>query len=264
MISSTDLAPGRIAMGVEYDGSHFRGWQRQEAGVRSVQGVLEQALSRVADHPLTLHCAGRTDAGVHASAQVVHFDTHSRRSERAWVLGANANLPDDVAAIWARSVATDFHARFSARARRYRYRIHNRPVRLALDRLQSVWCHWPLDAQRMQEAGLALLGEHDFSGFRAVGCQSRSPIRRITELTVQREGERIILEVEANAFLHHMVRNIAGVLMAIGRGEQPVGWAAQVLAQRDRRRGGVTAPGHGLCLTGVRYPAIHALPGIQA
>jgi len=248
-------------VGLEYDGSAFRGWQRQEAGVRTVQGVLEQALSRVADHPVQLHCAGRTDAGVHASAQVVHFDTRAERRERAWVLGANANLPADVSVNWARPVAADFHARFSARSRRYRYRILNRPVRSALYRQQAVWCHWPLDTGRMQQAAQALVGEHDFSSFRALGCQARSPIREITELGIRREGELVILEVQANAFLHHMVRNIAGVLMAIGRGEQPVDWAAEVLARRDRTRGGVTAPAQGLCLIGVGYPAVFELPG---
>lgn len=256
----TEFQTHRIALGVEYDGSAFRGWQRQEAGVRTVQGVLEQALSRVADHPVRLHCAGRTDAGVHASAQVVHFDTHAERRERSWVLGANANLPADVAVNWARPVSLAFHARFAARARRYRYTICNRPVRSALHRLQAVWYHWPLDETRMQAAALSLLGEHDFSAFRAVGCQAKSPVRELTELSVHRDGEMLRLTVTANAFLHHMVRNIAGVLMAIGCGERPVSWASEVLATRNRRLGGVTAPAQGLCLTGVYYPDHKNLP----
>jgi len=259
----SDAQITRIALGLEYDGTAFRGWQRQQAGVRTVQQALERILSRVADHPVQVHCAGRTDAGVHAGAQVVHFDTTAERRERSWVLGANANLPKDISVNWARPVSDDFHARFSARARRYRYRIINRPVRSALHRLHATWHHWPLDEARMQEAARCLLGEHDFTSFRAVGCQARSPVREITELSVRREGELVSLEIQANAFLHHMVRNIAGVLMAIGNGEQPVDWAARVLAQRDRSQGGVTAPAQGLCLTGVAYPAEFGLPGMR-
>jgi tRNA pseudouridine38-40 synthase len=250
----------RIALGVEYDGTAFRGWQTQP-GVRTVQECLEQALSRVADHPLRVQCAGRTDAGVHATAQVVHFDTRAVRSERSWVLGGNVNLPDDVNLLWARPVAAQFNARYSATARCYRYEIFNRNARSALLRHRAVWHHLPLDAERMHRAGQALLGEHDFSSYRAQSCQAKSPMRRVIRLSVQRVGERVILEIVANAFLHHMVRNIAGVLMAIGRLDQPESWASDVLGLRDRALGGVTAPPQGLYLVGVEYPPEFGLPG---
>ncbi len=244
----------RVAVGVQYDGSKFQGWQAQRPGARTVQAVLEQALTRVADHPVRLICAGRTDAGVHGVGQVAHFDTVAARSARSWILGGNAHLPADLSLNWAREVSDDFHARFSALARRYRYLMLNRPYRSALWRGRATWCYRPLDADRMDEAGQALIGEHDFSAFRAAECQARHPIREIRELTVRRRGDGLVLEVEANAFLHHMVRNIAGVLMAIGAGDRPVEWARAVLEQRDRTRAGVTAPAEGLYLWAVRYP----------
>lgn len=250
----------RVALGVQYDGSAFRGWQTQRAGVRTVQGCLEQALTQVADHPVQLICAGRTDAGVHGAGQVVHFDTTALRSARAWVLGANANLPADVSLLWAHEVADDFHARFSALARRYRYLIYNQHCRSALWWQRATWCYQPLDAERMHAAGQWLVGEHDFSSFRAAECQARHPIRAIRELTVQRRGDGVVLEVEANAFLHHMVRNIAGVLMAIGAGDRPTEWAREVLERRDRTQGGVTAAAAGLYLVRVRYPERFGLP----
>ena len=249
----------RIALGVEYDGSAFRGWQTQH-DARTVQECLEQALSRVADHPVRVQCAGRTDAGVHATGQVVHFDTQAVRRERSWVLGANVNLPDDINLMWARPVPAEFNARYSATARCYRYEIFNRSARSALLRNRVVWHHQPLDEQRMHRSGQELLGEHDFSSYRAQGCQARSPIRRVSRLSVRRQGERVILEIMANAFLHHMVRNIAGVLMAIGRGDRPETWAADVLALRDRALGGVTAPPQGLYLVGVEYPSEFGIP----
>ncbi len=254
----------RMAMGIEYDGSGFRGWQSQQAGTRTVQDCLERAIARVANHAVRVVCAGRTDAGVHATGQVVHFDTPARRRRRNWLLGVNSNLPEDINLTWVREAPDTFHARFSALARRYRYVILNRPFRSALERRRAVWCHRPLDADTMQAAGLSLVGEHDFSSFRAVECQAKSPVRRIHELTVRRLGEQVILEVEANAFLHHMVRNIAGVLMTIGGGERPVDWVDQVLAYRDRTLGGVTAPAQGLYLTTVRYDPAFDLepPGI--
>jgi tRNA pseudouridine38-40 synthase len=251
----------RVALGVQYDGSGFQGWQVQRPGVRTVQSCLEQALARVADHPVRLACAGRTDAGVHGAGQVAHFDTVAVRSERSWVLGGNAHLPGDLSLSWAREVPEDFHARFSALARRYRYLILNQPHRSALWRGRATWCYRPLDAERMHEAGQVLVGEHDFSAFRAAECQARHPIREIHELTVWRRGDGIIvLEVEANAFLHHMVRNIAGVLMAIGAGDRPFEWAREVLAGCDRMRAGVTAPAEGLYLLAVRYSERFGLP----
>lgn len=250
----------RIVLGVQYDGSAFRGWQTQQLGVRTVQSVLEQALAKVADHPVRLVCAGRTDAGVHGVAQVAHFDTCAMRSMRSWVLGSNAHLPPDISLSWACEAPDDFHARFSALARRYRYLVINQPQRSALWVKRATWHYRPLDAAWMHRAGQALVGRHDFSAFRAAECQARHPIREILELTVQRYGDGVVLEVEANAFLHHMVRNIAGVLLAIGVGDQPVQWAQEVLERRDRTQAGVTAPADGLYLLAVRYPERFGLP----
>lgn len=251
----------RIALGIEYDGTDFQGWQNQQAGVRTLQSCVEAALSRVADHPVTVICAGRTDAGVHASGQVIHFDSDVKRPARAWVLGGNSHLPVDVAIQWTRVVADRFHARYSAYARRYRYVILNRRLRSALRQRQTTlyYRHW-LDADRMRQAGQLLLGENDFSAFRAAGCQSKTPWRNVTELSVLRVGDRVIIEIEANAFLQHMVRNIVGVLLAIGSGGQPVAWAGEVLAGRDRTRAGITAAPQGLCLRQVSYPPEFALP----
>lgn len=249
----------RIAAGVEYDGRDFHGWEKQRNG-RTVQESLEQALTSVAAGPVRTRCAGRTDARVHALAQVVHFDTDAVRSERSWVFGANANLPGDVSVLWAREVGEAFHARFCAVSRSYRYVILDRPVRPAVLRGRVTWECRPLDAGAMARAARSLLGEHDFSAFRAAGCQARNPVRTLQRLDVQRHGEYVVMEVRANAFLQHMVRNLAGVLMAIGAGREPEDWAARVLAGRDRRLGGVTAPPDGLYLTGVEYPDIFGLP----
>ena len=205
----------RIALGIEYDGSDFAGWQLQKGGVRTVQGAVEQALSRVADHPLRVICAGRTDAGVHATAQVVHFDTQVGRSMHSWVYGANANLPKTVSVQWARAVSDDFHARFSAIRRRYRYVILNRELRPAFLASRVAWEYRPLDEALMRQAAQDLEGVHDFSAYRAVACQAKSPVRSLFELTVKRDRDLVILDLEANAFLHHMVRNIAGVLRRI-------------------------------------------------
>jgi len=250
----------RVALGVEYDGADFCGWQMQKSGVRTVQEELEKALSLVADMPVRVHCAGRTDTGVHGVGQVVHFDTEAQRSPRSWVLGANANLPFDVNVTWAKPVDEAFHARFSATSRAYRYIILNRMTRSCLNRNRAVWLHRPLDADRMHEAAQALIGSHDFSSFRAQGCQAKSPVRILSQLDVSRQNDRVIIDVEANAFLHHMVRNLAGVLMAIGRGDEPVGWAREVLERRDRARGGVTAPPEGLYLMHVGYPDEFEIP----
>ena len=249
----------RIALGIEYDGTDFFGWQRLTEGP-SVQGAVEEALSKVAAHPVLVSCAGRTDAGVHGRCQVVHFDTDARRGLRGWVLGACSNLPASVAVLWAQPVPDSFHARFSARSRRYRYHILNRPVRAALDARYVTWERLPLDAQRMHEAAQSLLGEHDFSAFRALSCQAPHPRRSVLEISVRREGEHVMLEIEANAFLHHMVRNIAGSLLLVGRGEQPVEWMAELLAGRDRQVAGPTAPASGLTFIGPRYEAHWGLP----
>jgi tRNA pseudouridine38-40 synthase len=225
-----------------------------------VQAVVEAALSTVADHPVEVTAAGRTDAGVHAAMQVVHFDTRAVRTERGWVLGATTNLPAQVSALWAREVPEAFHARYSALARTYRYVILNRIPRPALAADRVCWIRDPLDENRMRAAAAHLLGEHDFSSFRAAECQARTPMRNLHKLDVARMGERIVLTVCANAFLHHMVRNIAGVLIAIGCGERPTDWAATVLEARDRTKGGVTAPPGGLYLAGIRYTPSLGLP----
>ena len=252
----------RVALGIEYDGSAFHGWQAQQEGVRTVQTALEAALAKVANHPLRVVCAGRTDTGVHALGQVVHFDTEAQRSERNWLLGTNVNLPYDVSVTWARPVDNAFSARFSAVSRRYRYFILNRTSRSAVLAGRVTWTHRPLDAGRMQEAARALVGEHDFSSYRALGCQAKSPVRTLYELKVERQGEFVVLSLHANAFLHHMVRNIAGVLMAIGRGDREVGWSGEVLGLRDRTLGGVTAPPDGLYFEAVEYPEAFGIPAV--
>ena len=251
----------RIALGVEYDGGDFSGWESQR-GRRTVQAALEAALGAVADAAVRTTCAGRTDAGVHAAAQVVHFDTAAVRPLHAWVLGANVELPGDVSVIWARAVGGDFHARYSALARHYRYVILNRRSRPAIARRRVAWEHQPLDAARMQAGADYLLGEHDFSSFRAAGCQAARPVRRILSLEVARRGELVIVDVAANAFLQHMVRNIAGVLVEIGKGRREPGWAREVLAARDRTVAAATAVPDGLYLSRVIYPSRFALPAV--
>ena len=249
----------RIAVGIEYDGSAYAGWQAQ-VSAPTLQAVLERALGGIAAEPVSLICAGRTDAGVHASGQVAHFDTHAVRSLRGWVLGANSDLPSDVSITWARPVPGHFHARYCAEARTYRYLISNRLARRALLSERATWIHRPLDQGRMQEAAQSLLGEHDFSAFRAAECQAKSPVRRMERLQVERFGEFVVIEATANAFLHHMMRNIAGLLIAIGRGDAPAGFAREVLLGRDRTRNAATAPAAGLYLLSVRYPAAFGIP----
>ncbi len=249
----------RLALGVEYDGGRYAGWQTQRHAV-SVQETLERALARVADHPVAVTCAGRTDAGVHAAGQVVHFDTEVQRDLHGWLLGATSNLPDDIAITWVRPVPPDFDARFSATARRYRYVILSRPTRPGLLHGRVSWTWKSLDAAAMQQAARALVGEHDFTSYRAIGCQARHARRCITELLVRADGRFVYVDVAANAFLHHMVRNIVGVLMAIGAGDAAPEWAAEVLAARDRTAGGVTAPAAGLYMVAVDYPQRFELP----
>ncbi|MBC7984859.1 MAG: tRNA pseudouridine(38-40) synthase TruA [Candidatus Obscuribacterales bacterium] len=249
----------RIALVLEYDGSAYRGWQSQP-DAPSVQAEVERALSFVANHPVQVITAGRTDSGVHACMQVVHFDTTAERGSRAWILGSRSELPKDISVSWAKVVSDSFHARYSAIARSYRYLILNRTERPALERNRVCWTRRSLDAQRMHVAAQCLVGEHDFSSLRAAECQSHSPIRRLESIAVTRVGDYLAIDVTANAFLQHMVRNIAGMLLAIGVGDNPVEWAAAVLAARDRRLAGVTAPPQGLYLVGVRYPEEFALP----
>ena len=251
----------RIALGLEYDGSRFHGFERQP-DQRTVQGELERALARIAASPVRVVCAGRTDAGVHAAGQVVHFDTHASRPLRAWVRGTNSRLDSDVAVLWARGVDDAFHARFSALGRRYRYVIVNRSTRPALLSRRAAWEYRSLDVGLMHVAAQHLAGEHDFSSFRASGCQASRPVRRVYGIGVTRKGERVFIDVHANAFLQHMVRNIAGVLMAVGAGARPPEWVASVLAARDRTAGGVTAVPHGVYLIGVDYPESASLPAV--
>jgi len=249
----------RIAVGIEYDGSAFAGWQRQ-SHARSVQGELERALAGVADHEVSLTAAGRTDAGVHAFQQVAHFDTSADRPEHAWVLGGTAAAADDVTILWAREVPRHFHARHAALSRSYVYRFLNRPMRPALERQRMYWVRRPLETGAMHAAAQGLLGEHDFTSFRASECQSSTPMRRLDELAVVRHGEVVEVMVRANAFLHHMVRNIVGSLLLVGTGDRPVGWLRQVLEARDRTRAGPTAPPQGLYFAAVEYPAEFGLP----
>jgi tRNA pseudouridine38-40 synthase len=243
----------RIVLGIEYDGSAYAGWQWQ-TGKRTLQSELQHALSQIAAQPITVICAGRTDAGVHALEQVVHFDCEVERDLKAWLMGGNSQLPEDIRIIWAKPAIADFHARYSAIARFYRYVILNRPMKSALLRTQATWCYQTLDAEKMHLAAQALIGEHDFSSFRAQGCQSKSPNRLMYFVEVYRQDERVIIDICANAFLHHMVRNIAGVLMEIGMGRKPVSWVTELLAIKDRSQAAITAPPHGLHLGGVFYP----------
>lgn len=249
----------RWAVGVEYDGAPFVGWQRQKDGP-SVQAAVEKAIGCVAGHRIDLQCAGRTDAGVHAIGQVVHFDTPTERVERNWLLGGNAKLPESVSLLWARRMPMAFHARFSARSRRYRYVIANQPLRPAIQARGLAWWRYPLDADPMHEAAQALVGTHDFSSLRAANCQARSAIKTVHSITVRRSGRYIVLDVHANAFLHHMVRNIAGLLIAIGQGKRGPEWVAEALHARDRRASGITAPAGGLYFVGVDYDPAFGLP----
>jgi tRNA pseudouridine38-40 synthase len=249
----------RFAAGVEYDGSGFLGWQRLPHG-ETVQGAVERALGKVVDAPVSVTCSGRTDSGVHARCQVIHFDIDVERSPRALLLGSNSNLPDAVALRWVQAVEASFHARFSARARRYRYHLLNRLARPALDRLQYSWVREPLDAGRMHEAAQHLVGEHDFTAFRTLACQAPNPVRTLHTLSVAREADRVIIDVQANAFLHHMVRNIVGSLIPVGRGERQPEWLAELLRGRDRAVAGPTAPAQGLVFLGPLYPRWFHLP----
>ncbi|WP_066096710.1 tRNA pseudouridine(38-40) synthase TruA [Xanthomonas massiliensis] len=250
----------RYALGVEYDGSEFLGWQQLGEGGPSVQAALQDALSSVADAPVTVVCAGRTDAGVHGHCQVVHFDSAAPRTLRGWLLGTTARLPPAVSLRWCVPVAPDFNARFSARARRYRYRLLNRATRPGLYRQTLSWERRALDAGAMHRAAQALLGENDFSAFRSVHCQARHARRELQAISVTREGEIVEVAVQANAFLHHMVRNIVGSLLMVGAGERAEDWIGALLAGRDRTLAGPTAPPQGLVFVGPLYPSHWNLP----
>ena len=250
----------KIALSIQYDGSQFSGWQRQKHSVRTVQQQLEESLSKVADSNITVVCAGRTDTGVHGLAQIVHIETSVQRDMKAWVYGGNRFLDYDVAISWAKAVPDDFHARFSAQARRYRYVICNTAIRPAAMRQYVSWNYRPLDVASMQKAAEHLVGEHDFSSYRAAGCQAKTANRDVRSLSVRRFGSMVVVDVCANAFLQHMVRNIVGVLMKIGVGERDPAWAKEVLEFRDRTKGGVTAPPYGLYFVAVEYPEKFELP----
>ncbi|HEX3950102.1 MAG TPA: tRNA pseudouridine(38-40) synthase TruA [Steroidobacteraceae bacterium] len=252
--------PGRrVAAIIEYDGTGYAGWQSQ-AHSASIQDAVQAALSFVAGHPIIAICAGRTDAGVHALGQVVHFDTHAARTPRAWVLGANTKLAPSIALQWASEVTLSFHARHKAVRRIYRYAILNRSARSALQRTRAAWIHRPLDAAAMHSAAQALIGEHDFSAFRSVECQSQTATRRIDAIDVAREGDYVWVQISANAYLHHMVRNIVGTLIDVQSESDPRAAMAGILASADRRYAGATAPAAGLYLWWVQYPQDFAIP----
>lgn len=253
----------RIVLCVEYDGSAFHGWQTQTDG-RTVQDALEKALTAIAGSPVAVTCAGRTDTGVHATAQIVHFDSAVERPLSAWVRGANSGLPDAIAVRWAHQVPDDFHARFSARGRCYRYVLLNRPERPALAHGRVGWYHAPLDLTAMQAAAEHLLGEHDFSAFRAAECQAKSPVKVLREARIRRVGDHLLFDFEASAFLHHMVRNIVGSLVYVGKGRHPPAWIVELLGERDRRRAAPTFAAGGLYLSGVSYEAHWGLPAQPA
>jgi tRNA pseudouridine38-40 synthase len=251
--------PQRVALGVRYDGARYHGWQSQD-NLPTVQLFVEKAVGFVANHTVSVICAGRTDAGVHATSQVVHFNTDVDRLERSWLFGVNSNLPHDVSILWAKIVSNDFHARFSATARTYRYVIYNNDVRPGILRHAVGWYHRALDTEKMQTAADLLIGTHDFSAFRGAGCQAKNPVRNLQSFTVERRGNMIIVEVKANAFLLHMVRNLVGVLLSIGSGAKPVEWASEVLESKDRRQAAVTFSPNGLYLVAVDYPQLFDLP----
>ena len=254
------MANQRIALGIEYNGSQFCGYQMQSKGTRTVQEELEKALSKVADEPIRLTCAGRTDTGVHATGQVVHFDTAVKRELKAWMLGGNTNLPRDISIHWVREVTEDFSARFSAVSRSYRYLLYNRKVRSAIFQHNVAWSFSRLDETVMHQAAQHILGEHDFSAFRASQCQAKHAVREMQSISVKRVADYVILDIKANAFLHHMVRNIMGSLMVVGRGEQKAEWMLELLQGQDRKCAGMTATAAGLYLVNVEYPSEHGLP----
>lgn len=249
----------RIALGIEYDGSAYSGWQSQP-DARNLQDTLQAALGGIAGAPIAVHAAGRTDTGVHALEQVIHFDTIASRPLTAWVRGANALLPPDVAVLWAHAVPEEFHARFSAQARSYQYILVNRPSRSGVHHGKVGWFHAPLDADAMREAAQHLLGEHDFSAFRSSECQAKTPVKHLQRLGIERRGDTIFFDLTADAFLHHMVRNVVGCLVYVGKGKHPPGWMKEILEGRDRRRAAPTFAPDGLYLRRIAYDAKWGLP----
>jgi tRNA pseudouridine38-40 synthase len=249
----------KIALGIEYAGCNYYGWQKQDISP-TVQEVIESALSEIADENIKVVCAGRTDTGVHAIQQVIHFETSSNRDTDAWILGTNTKLPKDVAVNWAINIDDDFHARFSAEKRTYQYLILNRRARPAILNGLVTWECRPLDYEKMKQASRFLIGEHDFSSFRAVACQANSPVRTVHKLEIDRLGDWFVITICANAFLHHMVRNVAGVLMDIGFGKENISWVEEILAAKDRTVASVTAPPDGLYLTDIQYPQHYRIP----
>lgn len=249
----------RYALALEYDGSEYLGWQKNLTGA-TVQSEVEKALSFVANEAINVVCSGRTDARVSAQCQIVHFDSESPRDLRAWLLGMNSRLPSSVRGLWIQEVSDEFHARYSARARRYRYSLIVRPVQPAINRQFLSWHRLPLNVERMHEAAQALIGEHDFNAFRTVHCQAKHPVRNLHQLDVSRNGELIYFDLQANAFLHHMVRNLVGSLLLIGSEEQPISWMKALLDGKDRTVAGPTAPAEGLMFLGALYPQEWQLP----
>jgi tRNA pseudouridine38-40 synthase len=252
----------RIALGLQYDGAGYHGWQKQPE-LKTVQATLEAALSEIAHHPIQAVCAGRTDTGVHASGQIVHFDTTVRRDKAAWIYGTNSILPHNIVVLWAREIDENFHARYKATSRHYRYLLCNRPIRPAYGHHCVSWHYEKLNHELMAEGANYLIGEHDFTSYRAVGCQASSPIKTITRLSIVRHGDLIMIDLVADGFLHHMVRNIVGVLLQIGTGKQAPQWTDEVLRACDRRQGGVTASPYGLYLANVYYPEQFEIPEIS-
>ena len=249
----------RYAAGVEYRGTHYSGWQRQNNAV-TVQGEVERALSQIANEPTEVTCAGRTDSGVHGLGQVIHFDSEQARDHKAWCLGTNTHLPADISLRWVKTVDEDFSARFSALSRHYRYIILDGRTRSGLFGDRVCWSRYTLDHECMHEAAQSLIGEQDFSSFRAAACQSVSPMRNVMSISVERHGAFLAIDIQANAFVHHMVRNIAGALMAVGSQQRPVEWIAELVAVQDRTQAGVTASAHGLYFMAVDYPAKYVFP----
>jgi len=253
----------RVALGIAYDGAPWQGWQTQPHG-RTVQDTLETALLRFVGQPVSTTCAGRTDTGVHALCQVVHLDAPVHRSLQSWVRGVNAWLPDSISVQWARYVDDDFHARFSAMSRTYVYVLRHHPVRSPLAHARVGWVFQPLSLDRMQAAADLAVGEHDFSSFRSSECQSRSPVRVVHGIDVQQQGDYFLFHFHANAYLHHMIRNLMGVLIAVGQGRREPGWMAELLARRDRRLSAPTFSPDGLYLAQVSYDARYDIPALPA
>lgn len=250
----------RFAIGIEFNGMRYRGWQTQQAGVRSIQETLESVLSKIADHSVILHGAGRTDAGVHATNMVAHFDTTAIRPERGWLMGANSQLPKDIALQWIRPMDESFHARFKAQARRYRYIVYQSPQRPALLHKQVTHAYYPLNVELMIEAAKKFEGTHNFESFRAASCQSNQPVRHVKHCRLIRHGAYLVLDIQADGFLHHMVRNIMGCLLEVGQGMYPIEHIDEIFAAKDRKAAGITAPPDGLYFIHADYPAHFQLP----